>query len=150
LLYSINYEHNLFIKEKSYQSVKIGLSYKSFNTDQVFIPIDYNFYLGKGKTKLLLGAGVIGLIGTNPSPSGVNARQDFKSLYQTDPSLAISKYGTDRYEQAFDLAYTAKIGFMCVGKKVNWYAYYNCFYIRFNMNYYFQPAWLGAGLSYKL
>ena len=150
ITYSLGYERSLSIKEKSCQSLKISISYLKSFADQIFIPVDYNFYLGKGRTKLLVGAGIIGLIGTNASPNSVGARQDYIKLYNQNPYTAISKYGTDHYEKAFDLAYTAKLGFKYIGKRVDFYAYYNCFYIRFSTSYNLQPAWLGVGLSFKL
>ena len=150
LIYSLGYERNLCIKEKSYQSIKIGISYQHSFASQVFIPLDYNFYLGKGNLKLLLGAGIVGLLSTDPSPGSYNARQDYIKLYNQNPYNAISKYGTDHYQKAFDLAYTAKVGFKHIGKKVDVYGYYNCFYIRYSTSYNFQPAWFAIGLSIKI
>lgn len=152
LLYSVKYERNLFIKPIHYQSIKVGLSYCQpiiTGVDQVFITLDYNLYLGKGRMKLLAGAGIVGLIGTNPSPGSVSARQDYLKLYNSNHYAAISKYGTDNFEKAFDLAYTAKLGFKYVGRKIDFYAYYNCFYIRFSTSYNFQPAWIGTGICFK-
>ena len=151
LLYSIGYERNLCMRKKCYQSIKAGISYQPFfSVDQVFIPVDYNFYIGTGKTKLLMGLGEINLIGTHPSPSSPGSRSDYLNLYNQNPYSAFSKYGTDRFEKAFDLAYTAKLGFKYFGTCMGFYAYLNCFYIRFNTKYNFQPAWLGVGLSIKL
>ena len=151
LLYSVNYERNLFIKPKLYQSIKVGVGIPFIaGVDQFFIPLDYNIYLGKQKFKLLFGIGVVGLIGTNPSPSSVSARQDYLKLYNSNYYAAVNKYGTDHFEKAFDLAYTAKLGFKYVGRIIDFYAYYNCFYIRFSTSYYFKPDWFGTGISFKL
>jgi len=156
ILYSLNYERNLFIKQKIYQSLKVGIGGAYLpevvnGVNQILIPIDYNFYLGKGRLKLILGAGVIGLIGTNPSPGSFSARQDYLKLYNSNQQyVAVSKYGTNHFEKAFDLAYTAKLGFKYIGKRIDFYAYYNCFYIRFSTAYYFKPDWFGMGLSLKI
>ncbi len=151
LSYSFSYERHLGICDKFYHGVKGGISYQPFfNIDQVFVPIEYNFYLGRGRVKFLTGAGIIGLIGANPSPNGISARQDFKNLYATDPAAAISKYNTDRYEQAFDISYTAKIGVVKENKVCDVYLYYNVFYMRLVMQYHFQPFWLGAGVKFKI
>jgi hypothetical protein len=151
LVYSVNYEHNLFIKKCVYQSVKAGVSLPFVaGIDQIFIPIDYNFYFGKGKFKILFGAGIIGLIGTHPSPSSISERQDYLKLYNSNHYVVVNKYGTNPFEKAFDLAYTAKLGFKYVGRLIDFYAYYNCFYIRYSTTYNFQPVWFGTGISLKL
>ena len=151
ILYSINYERNFQIRTKFYQSVKMGINRQAYvGIDQVLIPIDYNFYLGKGYYKFLLGAGVIGLIGTNTFPGSYNSRLDYKNLYNSNTYNAITKYGNNKYEQAFDVAYTAKIGCKYIGKYVDLYSYLNCFYIRFSTQYNLKPVWFCLGISFKL
>lgn len=151
LMYSVYYEREVASKGILCQSVKAGIS-KSFipGVDQFFLPFDYNLYWGHNKIKFLVGPGITLLISPSPSPSSASSRQDYKNIYQTNPNAAVSKYSTDHYEQLLDFAYTAKIGLAIKGERINWHFYYNCFLIRLNMHYYFQPLWMGVGFSFNL
>jgi hypothetical protein len=151
-LYSLNYERNFLIKKNIEQGIKIGIS-KSFidGVDQFFIPIDYTVYLGDGDVQFLGGIGTTVLISPSAFPASPVQRADYRHLYQNNPSLALDKYGVTRYEQPFDLAYTARIGLRVGAKdRFTYFAYVNCFYIRFSMDYYFQPTWFSAGLSFRI
>ncbi len=152
LSYSLSYERNLSIKENLIQSLKIGVSKSFFDgVDQYFIPVDYTAYFGKGNFQFFGGLGVTILLSPSAFPSNARDRSDYKQLYQTNPSLALNKYGTTRYELPADIAYTLRAGVRIGAKRrFTYFAYMNCFYIRLTMDYYFQPLWLSAGLSMKI
>lgn len=150
LHYSIYYERNTFLKPITYQSIRIGCSYPIVQAlNRVFVPIDYNLYLGKGRNKVFFGAGIIGLIGTAAFPSGISAQIDYRKLYNTNSYYAVSKYGSGTFEPLLDIAYTAKLGFKHIERKIDFYFYLNCFYMRLGMQYHFQPAWPCTGFNFK-
>ncbi len=150
LLYSLGYERVLCTKTLTSHSIKIAAGYPFIGgLDYLIVPVDYNFYLGKTSSKLILGAGLVNLIGTASTPNGIAAQKDFRKLYNEDPYAATNKYGTDHLNSSYDIAFTAKLGYLHSFERINLYAYYNCFYIRFTYQYYFQPFWLGAGVAYK-
>lgn len=151
LVYSIGYERNFCIKKNLHHSVKFGISYPFiYGVQHILFPIDYSFYFGIHEHKLLVGGGILGLIGTSPSPNSLSAQKDYRNLFNSNPYSAISKYNTDNFNSSLDIAYSGKIGYIYSAEKINIYGYYNFFYIRFTYKYYFQPLWFGAGVSFKI
>ena len=150
LHYSVYYERNFIIKPITYQSIKVGVSYPIVkDLNRIFIPIDYNIYVGKRKNKIFFGAGIIGLIGTAAFPSGISAQIDYRKLYLTNSYYAVSKYGSGTFEPLLDIGYTAKLGFKHIERKIDFYFYLNCFYMRLGMEYHLQPAWPCTGFNFK-
>ncbi len=151
LLYSFGYERSFAASGKTLQGLKVSVSYPFINgLNYILMPVDYHFYFGTESNKVFIGAGIIVLLGTAPSPNGFSAQKDFRNLYNSNPYLAIDKYNTDHYNSSVDIAYTGKVGYLHSFDRINVYAYYNCFYMRFTYKYHFQPLWFGAGVSFKL
>ncbi|MBS1647242.1 MAG: hypothetical protein JST67_07870 [Bacteroidetes bacterium] len=151
LVYSLNYERIFFVKKYLYHSAKLGLGFPPIGGfNRVLMPLDYTLYIGKSRVKLIAGVGIVGVIGTNPFPSGASNQNDYLKLYNQDSYAAISKYGTNTFEKSFDLAYTGKIGLKyIVNKHMDVYVSVNCFYSRFNTHYTFNPIWPCSGISFK-
>lgn len=150
--YSFGYEFN-FTRKKFYnESIRILASYNNIvNFNRIFVPLEYSLYVGKRKRKILFGAGIIGIFGTSPFPSGFAAQQDYRKLYINNGYNAIKKYGNGAFQSVFDLAYTARLGYKyVVNTKIDLSWYINCFYLRMPYEYYFQHFWFGMGLTYKL
>jgi len=152
MFYSIYYERYFSIKEKVSQSLKAGVYYPITRKDinALYLPFDYNIYLGKKNIKLLMGAGGMGIFGTSPFPKSLSAQADYRNLYNTNSYSAVSKYGTGNFSPIADIAFTGKVGITGVDGRMSWNLFYNFFYIRFTYKYYFQPVWFGAGLSFKI
>ena len=137
LLYSFGYERSLRQSENYSHSMRIACSYPFIGgLDYLLIPFEYNMRVGKNRNKLLIGAGIINLIGTSPSPAGSSAQNDYRKLYNSESYTAMNKYNTDHFNSSFDITFIGKLGYIHSFEKIDLYGYYNCFYIRFTYKYF--------------
>lgn len=121
IFYSLNYERNFGIKEKSFHTIRAGLSYMnlafSSNGMGFYLPIGYSYNIGRKKNKFFVGTGATLIIATNPYPTTFAGRKYARSYADTSKTIWGQQF-TDYYIPLFDIAFQPIfIGYQYVSKK---------------------------------
>ena len=109
-LLGINYQRNFFVKNYSFHSLSAGVGFpiELYKPSQVFVPISYDFILGKKASKLQIGLTALNIFDSAPSPKTKTEREKWLS----DPA-----YRKKPYEPPYQIWFLPKLGYNYYGKK---------------------------------
>jgi hypothetical protein len=152
-LYSLNYERNFGVKDKSFHTLRIGISYGGnglSGSDLVYLPINYTYVLGKKKSKFFIGFGLTFSICPNPYPSTFTERQYARHhITQID-----SNYGqaySYHYQPLLNTMLCPIVGYEFVSKKAFYFKVYTKgFFLRGDAVNYYTIPWGGFTFGIKL
>lgn len=148
--YSLNYERIFFIKNNSFQCIRVGISALPptvSSYDGLLLPFSYGISVGKRKSKLFLGIGTTFLFDYHPYPTTFAGRQyvrhhPYYLPYGQEPAM-------QTYTPIIQAFFCPMLGYEFISRKsINFKIYVNGIIFYRLIGFYVAP-YIGLGLSYK-